>query len=67
MWKYKGSRLARTFLTKDKVGCLSDFKIYKATGIKTMGCWCQKRQNNQWSRIESPKKKKGQNTYGQLI
>ncbi|XP_070361681.1 large ribosomal subunit protein uL1m isoform X4 [Equus asinus] len=34
--KYKGSRITKTTLTKNKIGSLPAFKIYKTTVIKTM-------------------------------
>ena len=57
-WKHKRAQIVKTILKKtDKAGdiTLPDFKLYyKATVIKTVWYWCQKRtrEQNRGSRIE---------------
>ena len=68
IWKDKGSTIAKTILTKNKVGeiNLPDFKaFYLITGIKTMWYQWKDRNIDQWNRREG--REIAPHKYSQLI
>lgn len=56
MWKFKGPKLVKTILIKNKLGrpILPDKTYYKTTVIRMVCSWHQSRQLDQWNRREHP-------------